>query len=53
MPYAERDGLKLYYERDGSGRELVFVPGWCCDHTFYTRRSSSLALACRYIRALL
>ena len=35
MPYAERDGLKLYYERDGSGPELVFVPGWCCDHTFY------------------
>jgi pimeloyl-ACP methyl ester carboxylesterase len=35
VPYAERDGLKLYYERDGSGRELVFVPGWCCDHTFY------------------
>jgi pimeloyl-ACP methyl ester carboxylesterase len=35
VPYAERDGLKLYYERDGSGPELVFVPGWCCDHTFY------------------
>src|SRR2546423_986627 len=35
MPYAERDGLKLYYERDGSGPELVFVPGWCCDHTFF------------------
>jgi pimeloyl-ACP methyl ester carboxylesterase len=36
MPYAERDGLRLYYERDGSGeRELLFLPGWCCDHTFY------------------
>jgi pimeloyl-ACP methyl ester carboxylesterase len=36
MPYAERDGLKLYYERDGSGEpELLFVPGWCCDQTFY------------------
>ena len=35
MPYAERDGLTLYYERDGSGPELVFVPGWCCDHTFF------------------
>jgi pimeloyl-ACP methyl ester carboxylesterase len=34
--YAERDGLKLYYERGGSGEpELLFVPGWCCDHTFY------------------
>jgi pimeloyl-ACP methyl ester carboxylesterase len=36
MPYAERDGLKLYYEREGSGDlELLFVPGWCCDHTFF------------------
>jgi pimeloyl-ACP methyl ester carboxylesterase len=36
MPYAEREGLRLYYERDGSGEvELVFVPGWCCDHTFF------------------
>jgi hypothetical protein len=36
MPYAERNGLKLYYERDGSGEpELLFIPGRCCDHTFY------------------
>jgi pimeloyl-ACP methyl ester carboxylesterase len=35
MPYAERDELRLYYERDGSGSELIFVPGWCCDHTFF------------------
>ena len=36
MPYAERDGLRLYYERDGQRRlELLFVPGWCCDHTFF------------------
>jgi pimeloyl-ACP methyl ester carboxylesterase len=36
MPYAERDGLRLYYEREGSGElELLFVPGWCCDHTFF------------------
>lgn len=36
MPYAERDGLRLYYERAGQGElELLFVPGWCCDHTFY------------------
>ena len=54
MPYAEGDGLKLYYEREGSGEpELVFVPGWCCDHTFYapqfeyfkrTRTVTALAL---------
>jgi len=36
MPYAERDGLRLYYERDRTGElELLFVPGWCCDHTFF------------------
>ena len=36
MSYAEHDGLRLYYERDGRGEvELLFVPGWCCDHTFF------------------
>jgi pimeloyl-ACP methyl ester carboxylesterase len=35
MPFAERDGVRLYYEREGEGPELLFVPGWCCDHTFY------------------
>jgi pimeloyl-ACP methyl ester carboxylesterase len=36
MPYAQRDGLRLYYEREGSGEpELLFVHGWCCDHTFF------------------
>jgi pimeloyl-ACP methyl ester carboxylesterase len=36
MPYAELDGLKLYYERAGSGEpELLFVHGWCCDHTAF------------------
>ena len=36
MPYAEIEGLRLYYERAGSGEpELLFVPGWCCDHTAF------------------
>ena len=36
MPYAELDGLRLYYERAGGGEpELLFVPGWCCDHTAF------------------
>lgn len=36
MPYARRDGLELYYERAGDGEpELLFVPGWCCDTTFF------------------
>ncbi len=36
MPYAQRDGLSLYYEQAGRGDPpLVFVHGWCCDHTFF------------------
>jgi pimeloyl-ACP methyl ester carboxylesterase len=36
MAYADLDGLKLYYERSGSGEpELLFVHGWCCDHTAF------------------
>lgn len=36
MSYAKRDGLRLYYQQEGSGDPpLVFVHGWCCDHTFF------------------
>jgi pimeloyl-ACP methyl ester carboxylesterase len=36
MPYARRDGLSLFYEREGSAEPpLLFVHGWCCDHTFF------------------
>ena len=36
MPHADVAGVRLYYERAGSGEpELVFVPGWCCDHTAF------------------
>jgi pimeloyl-ACP methyl ester carboxylesterase len=36
MPFADLDGLRLYYERAGSGEpELLFVPGWCCDRTAF------------------
>ena len=36
MPYATRDDVSLYYEREGEGDPpLVFVHGWCCDHTFF------------------
>src|SRR5262245_66460291 len=36
MPHANVAGLSLYYERAGSGDpELLFVPGWCCDHTAF------------------
>ena len=36
MPHAQGDGPRLYYEQAGSGDPpLVFVHGWCCDHTFF------------------
>jgi pimeloyl-ACP methyl ester carboxylesterase len=36
VPQADLAGLKLYYERSGSGQpELLFLPGWCCDHTAF------------------
>jgi pimeloyl-ACP methyl ester carboxylesterase len=36
MPYSQRDYLKLYYEQSGHGDPpIVFVHGWCCDHTFF------------------
>ena len=36
MAFAEHDGVKLFYEEAGSGDPpLVFVHGWCCDHTYF------------------
>ena len=36
MPHVDVAGVTLHYERAGSGEpELLFVPGWCCDHTAF------------------
>jgi pimeloyl-ACP methyl ester carboxylesterase len=36
MPYADANGVRLYYERAGGGDpELLFLPGWCCDGTCF------------------
>jgi pimeloyl-ACP methyl ester carboxylesterase len=36
VPFADLDDVRLYHERAGTGdRELLFVPGWCCDHTAF------------------
>lgn len=36
MKAIERDGVRLFYEESGSGGPpLVFVHGWCCDHTHF------------------
>lgn len=43
MPYASRDGVTLYYQQAGSGAPpLVFVHGWCCDHTFFQPQFDAL-----------
>jgi pimeloyl-ACP methyl ester carboxylesterase len=36
MPHSEQDGLRLHFEERGEGDPpLVFVHGWCCDHSFF------------------
>ncbi len=36
MPYVIRDSVRLYYEQEGHGSPpIVFIHGWCCDHTFF------------------
>ena len=36
MPHASRNDLSLFYVQEGSGEpSLLFVHGWCCDHTFF------------------
>ena len=51
MPHLQRDGLSLYYEQAGQGDPpLVFVHGWCCDHTFFRPQFEQLAVAHSVIR---
>jgi pimeloyl-ACP methyl ester carboxylesterase len=36
LPRATHNGLDLFYEREGSAEPpLLFIHGWCCDHTFF------------------
>jgi pimeloyl-ACP methyl ester carboxylesterase len=38
--------VRLYYERAGSGElELLFVPGWCCDHSAFQPQFDHFARA--------
>ena len=38
MPHLTRDGVKLFYQEAGRGPAIVFVHGWCCDHTHFERQ---------------
>ena len=47
MPFAELDGVTLYYERAGANEpELLFVPGWCCDHSWFRPQFDHFAQSC-------
>ena len=36
MASVTRSGVKLHYIEAGTGDpSFVFIPGWCCDHTFF------------------
>jgi pimeloyl-ACP methyl ester carboxylesterase len=46
LPYVKRDGIKLFYERRGTGEPpLLFVHGWCCDHSFFRPQVDHFASA--------
>jgi pimeloyl-ACP methyl ester carboxylesterase len=46
VPYADLADVRLHYERTGSGDpELLFVPGWCCDHTAFRPQLDHFARA--------
>ncbi len=39
MPFATRDRVRLFHTDSGSGEPpLLFVHGWCCDHTHWLRQ---------------
>jgi pimeloyl-ACP methyl ester carboxylesterase len=47
VPYVERDGVKLHYERRGAGElELLFVPGWCCAGPVFAPQVEHFAGSC-------
>lgn len=46
VPFADLVDVKLYYERAGTGvPELLFVSGWCCDHTAFQPQFDHFARA--------
>ena len=42
MPYATRNGVRLFYTDSGIGEPpLLFVHGWCCDHSHWRYQVSA------------
>jgi pimeloyl-ACP methyl ester carboxylesterase len=46
MPTAERDGVALHFElTTGTAEPIVFVHGWCCDHSYFAPQVEHFANA--------
>ena len=36
MPFADSEGIQIYYDDMGEGEPvLLCLPGWCCHHTMF------------------
>ena len=50
MAYAVRDGVRLFYTDQGAGDPpLLFVHGWCCDHTHWRAQLPAFQRAHRVV----
>lgn len=43
MPYfITSDSCRIYYEEHGSGKPLIFIHGWACNHRFFKYQTGEL-----------
>ncbi len=50
MPYATRNGVRLFYNDTGSGDPaLLFIHGWCCDSTHWRRTTPAFRRSHRIV----
>ncbi len=48
--HSSRDGTRLFYDdRGNGGRPLLFVHGWCCDHSHFSPQVECFSTAYRTI----
>jgi pimeloyl-ACP methyl ester carboxylesterase len=44
MPFLHREGVALHLEtRQGGGRPIILIHGWCCDHTYLAPQAEYFA----------
>ena len=50
MELLSRDGVRLAFQEHGSGSPpMVFVHGWCCDHTYFAPQAEHFAAQHRVV----